>query len=54
MRVLYVMISKNFRGKLKQMEVQTRAQNPLPPPEEAIPGAVAASGEGFRVGRDRR
>ena len=48
------MIRRNFQDKLKQMEVQTRAQSLLPPPGEAMPGAAAASGDGFRMGRDRR
>lgn len=49
-----MMIRRNFQDKLKQIEVQTGAQSWLPPPGEVMPGAAAASGEGFRMGRDRR
>lgn len=48
------MIRRNFQDKLKQIEVQTRAQSLLPRPEEVMPGADTASGGGFRMGRDRR
>ena len=46
------MVWRNFQDKLKKLEVQSRAQNLIPPPEEAMPeaGASSASGEGFRIG----
>ena len=42
------MIWSNLQDKLKHTEIQTRVQDLLPPP-----GAVAASGEGPRMGKDR-
>lgn len=42
------MIWSNLQDKLKHTEIQTRVQDLLPPP-----GAVAASGEGPRMGKNR-
>lgn len=42
------MIWSNLQDKMKHTEIQTRVQDLLPPP-----GAVAASGEGPRMGKNR-